>query len=80
MNAVEFFLLFQKLKSLHIPSDMATVRHDLEIFHRSNEPLFLLFEVSLVTERQRGLARLSTSRVNCEGRLALRVEMSFQWS
>ena len=37
MNAVEFVLRFQKLKPLHVPGDMASVRHDLEIFHGSNE-------------------------------------------
>ena len=31
MNAIEFVLGIQKLKPLHVPSDMASVRHDLEI-------------------------------------------------
>ena len=53
MNAVEFVLLVQKRKPLHVPGDMAGVCHDLEIFHGSNEPPPLLLEISLVGKRQR---------------------------
>src|SRR6188472_3657927 len=31
MDAVELVLFIQKLESLHIPSDMAGIRHDLEV-------------------------------------------------
>ena len=58
MNAVEFVLLLQKLEPLHVPGDMAGVRHDLEVFHGSNKPLLLLLEISLVGERQRRLGLL----------------------
>ena len=50
MHAVEFVVLVQKLKPLHVPGNMAGVRHDLEIFHGSNEPALLLLNVSLVGE------------------------------
>ena len=52
MDAVEVLSRIQKLKALHVPGDMASVSHDLEIFHRSNEPLPLLLEISFVGERQ----------------------------
>ena len=78
MNAVEFFLLFQKLKPLHVPGDMAGVRHDLEILHRSNEALLLLLEISLVGKRQRGLGLLEHIEREPRRRFALGMEMSFQ--
>ena len=58
MNAVELLLLLQELKPLHVPGDMAGVRHDLEVLHRSDEPLLLLLEISLVGKRQRRLRLL----------------------
>ena len=58
MNAVEFLLRVQKLEPLHVPGDMASIRHDLEIFHRSNQSLLLLLEISFIGERQRGLGLL----------------------
>lgn len=33
MDAVEVRLLFQKLKPLHVPGDVASVRLNLEILH-----------------------------------------------
>ena len=72
MNAVEFVLGVQKLEPLHVPGDMASVRHDLEIFHGSNETLLLLLEISLVAERQRRLCLIfNTSSVNFDGALPL---------
>src|SRR6516225_7992552 len=48
MNAVEVVLLVQKLESLHVPSDMACVRHDLEVGHGSDKPPFLFLEIFCV--------------------------------
>ena len=42
MDAVEFILLVQKLKSLHVPGDMAGFRHDFEVFHGGDQPLLIL--------------------------------------
>ena len=78
MNAVELLLLVQELKPLHVPSDMAGVRHDLEIFHGSNEALLLLLEISLVSKRQCGLGLLEHLESESRGRFALGMEMSFQ--
>jgi hypothetical protein len=50
MNSVEFVLRIQKLKPLHVPCDMASVGHDLRVFHRSNETFPLLLEVLLISE------------------------------
>jgi hypothetical protein len=41
-------------KPLHVPGDASGVRHDLEILHRSDQPLLLLVEISCVAERQAG--------------------------
>ena len=55
MDAVEFDVFVQKLKPLHVPSDMAGIRHDLEILHGSDEPLLLLLEIPLIGEWQSSL-------------------------
>src|SRR5215472_3271938 len=69
MNGVKFLFLIQELKALHVPGNMAGVRHDLEIFHGSKKPLFLLVEVSRVGERQVSPGLLE--HFNCESRLRL---------
>ena len=78
MNAVEFLLFFQELKPLHVPGDVAGVRHDLEIFHGSNESFLLLLEISLVGKRQRRLCLLEHIQREFRGRFALGMEMSLQ--
>ena len=78
MNAVEFVLRIQKLKPLHVPGDMAGVRHDLEILHRSNEALLLLLEISLVGERQRRLCLLEHVQREFRWCFALGMKMSLQ--
>ncbi len=78
MNAVEVVLLVQKLKPLHVPRDMARVRHDLEVFHRSDEAALLLVEISLVGERQSGARLLEHIERIFRWRFALGMEMSLQ--
>jgi hypothetical protein len=56
VDAVEFVLAVQKLEPLHVPSDMACVSHDLEVFHGSDKAFCVLLEISLVAERQRTLS------------------------
>ena len=58
VNAVEVVLLVQKLKPLHVPGDMARVRHDLEVFHGRDEAALLLVEIPRVGERQAGAGLL----------------------
>ena len=52
MNAVEIVLLVEELKPLHVPGDVARVRHDLEVRHGSDQPLLLLLEILGIAERQ----------------------------
>ena len=78
MDAVEFVLRIQKLKPLHVPGDMASVSHDLEIFHGSNKSLLLLLEISLVGERQRRLRLFQDLQREFRRGLALGMEMALQ--
>jgi hypothetical protein len=71
VNAVEFILFVQELKTLHVPGDVSGVRHDLEIVHRSNESSLLLLEIPLVGERQAAACLFSTSSVYLDGALPL---------
>ena len=50
MDAVEFILLVKKLKALHVPGDV-TSRHDLQVFHRGNQPAFLFVEIAGIGKR-----------------------------
>ena len=79
MNAVKLFLLVQKLKPLHVPGDVASVRHDLEFLHRSNEALLLLLEISLVGKRQRRFGLLEDIEREPRRRFAFGMEMPLQW-
>ena len=83
MDAVEFVLLVEELEPLHVPGDMAGVGHDLEVFHRSNQTLLLLLEISLVGERQRRLRLFQDLQREFRRGLALGMEMASQgtlWS
>ena len=57
---------------------MASIRHDFEIFHGSNETLLLLLEISLVGERQRRLSLLEHILREFRGRFALGMEVPLQ--
>ncbi len=80
MNAVEFVLRIQELKPLHVPRHVARVRHDLEIFHGSNQSLLLLLEIPLVGERQHSRSPLEHLQRKFRWSFALRMEVSFQRS
>jgi hypothetical protein len=80
MNAVEIVLLVEELKPLHVPSDMACVRHDLEVGHGSDKPLLLFLEIFCVAERQAGARLLKDIQSVFRGRLALWMEMTRQGS
>ena len=71
MNAVELVLLIEELKPLHVPGDMAGIRHDLQVRHRGDQAPLLLVEVPRVGERQAVAACLSASSVNFDGALPL---------
>jgi hypothetical protein len=71
MNAVEVLLLLQELEPLHVPGDMAGIRHDLECLHGSDEALLLLLESFLSANGNLAFACLNTSSVNREGAVPL---------
>ena len=52
VDAVEFFLLVQKLEPLHVPGNMTGIRLDLQLLHRGNQPLLLFLEIPGVAEWQ----------------------------
>ena len=52
VDAVEFILLVDELVLLHIPGDMAGIRHDLEILHRGDQALLIFVEIPGIGERQ----------------------------
>ena len=80
MNTVELRPFIQELKSFHVPSDMASIRHDLEIFHRGNEASLLFLEISLIGKWQIGLCLLEHIQRKFGRSFALRMEVSFQRS
>lgn len=45
-------LSIRKLEPRHIPRDVASLCHDLEIFHGSNKPPFLFFDIAHIRKRQ----------------------------
>ena len=75
MNAVEFFVLIEELKPL-MPSDVTSIGHDLEIFHRSDEAFLLLLEISLVGKRQVGFCPLQHLESELRRCLAFWMKMS----
>ena len=78
MNAVEVILLVQKLKALHVPRDMAGIRHDFEVFHRGDEPLLLLLQIPRVRERQAFARLLEDFQREFRRSLALGMKMARQ--
>ena len=75
MDAVELVLLIEELEALHVPGDMAGIRHDLEVRHGCDQAPLLLLEVPLVGERQGRLGLLQQLDRESRRRLALGVEM-----
>ncbi len=78
MDAVEVVLLVQELKPLHVPGDMAGIRHDFEVFHGGDEPLLLLLEIPRVRERQAFARLLQDLQREFRGRFALGMKMPLQ--
>ncbi len=79
MDAVEIILLVQKLKPLHVPGDMAGIRHDLEVFHGGDKPLLILLEIPRVREWQAFARLLEDLQREFRRRFALGMEMPLQW-
>ena len=78
MNAVELFLLVDEFEPLHIPRDVAGIRHDLHVGHRGDETALVLVEVAGVGKWQ-SRTRLP-QRLHCElrRRLALGVKVTLE--
>ena len=71
MNAIEFVLGIQKLEPLHVPSDMAGISHDLEIFIGAISPFFCSSKSLSSANGSVALACFNTSNVNFDGALPL---------